>query len=225
MDNNNKQKDIINKFKASVQPLKNRILNVSDLKAKLELVTLYKNIYSIKEMSFDLGNNYLYNNGQLYKDRSLKIRGRFKSRRGKVSYKESDVSRLILNDDVVLVKSKNDNNLNNLGRRLNFYLENNPNKILLQTMEDIPFESYLFKTIIDSTTLPKPVVVKGARVNGTPKMRTDATVFKHYSKDNRMRMSLNTLSKDQVYVKFQEDMNFDISNFFYIVDVPKCNLS
>jgi hypothetical protein len=125
-----------------------------------------------------------------------------------------------------MVYSSTDNG-NNLARKLNFYLESNKDKVLVNAdaISDIPFQDILFTNRMDADALPMPPKKSAQR---TQKSTRDAICWLISSDGTRSQWTvekLNNFASPVVY--FAEDTLTDdvkkIAEFIQVITVPKCN--
>lgn len=144
-----------------------------------------------------------------------------RGRRASIHFELNQSSRL---DFTVMVYTSTDNS-NTLARKLNHYLESNKDKVLVSAdvIANIPFQDILFTNRLDADSLPLPPKKTTQR---TQKSTRDAICWFIDCNGTKSQMTiekLNNNDKPVVFVDEISDEAKELSNFIYVVNVPKCN--
>ncbi len=209
---------------------RNKILEVITLKIndtslplnqRLENKKLYSGFDQIARIELDLGSNYKMNKDSVSCPQAITYRYARRGRRGSVHFELNTSSRI---DFTVIVYASNDNN-NTLARKLNYYLESNRDKVLVNAddIAGIPFQDIIFTNRMDADSLPLPPKKTAQR---TQKSARYAICWEINADGTRSQWTIETLNRESLPVVFVEEVTSDVkelANFLKIINIPKCN--
>jgi hypothetical protein len=143
-----------------------------------------------------------------------------RGRRGSTHNEVGHTSRIDLSVIVITVTEDN-----NLARKLNYYLESNKDKVLVngKDIANIPFQDILFTNRIDADALPMPLRKASQR---TQKSTRDAVCWHINESGVRSQWTIEKLNSSVYPVVFVDDITPEskaLAEFIPVFNIPKCN--
>ena len=222
-DNKAKQKTILNNCRDHIQRILDTQINSKtvDLKTKLSNKEKYSCFHLIADTSIDIGSGFRLKSDVVISPISIQYRHIRRGRRRSEHYELSDTTGL--RKDVIVYKSTD--NDNNTARKLNFYLSQNKEAILVNetSITNIPFQDIIFTNRLDADTLPLPPKKTAQR---TQKSTRDAICWFINTDGERSSHTidyLNQSSAPSVIIEELTDDAKEIARFMRVVMIPKCN--
>jgi hypothetical protein len=224
-DNKFKQERILNDCRSRIETIiTSRINKLSlPLKIRLENKQTYSLFEQVSRIELDLGSDYRLSKDSVICPSPKQFRHVIRGRRGSTHNEINTTTRLDLS---VMVYNSTDNG-NNLARKLNFYLESNKDKVLVNAdaIADIPFQDILFTNRMDADALPMPPKKSTQR---TQKSTRDAICWSISSDGTRSQWTVEKLNNSSIPVVYFEDGTAteeikNIAKFIQVIAVPKCN--
>lgn len=222
IDNKQKQQALEDECKQLIEKKQHEIASIKGIKQIMEQRKLYSGFYNITQLTIPLSDNFkLIRTDLVYDDCKLEVRFARKKRRSASWVIEHTQVRSVDITKTVLIKTAKDTNKGTLARRINNYVLQKSVTALVMS-EDIPFESELFQTIINSETLPMPSV---NRTLGSPKKSTKTSIA--YIKNchgSKMQTTMDRVNGDpRPSLIYEEGMDLYLAQFFTIYEIPKAN--
>ena len=222
-DNNSKQDKMLNDCRSKIETIiTSRINNLGlPLKIRLENKQTYSWFEQVSRIELDLGSNFKLGKDSIMCPSPKQYRYVRRGRRASTHFEISSSTRLDLS---IMVYTSNDNG-NQLARKLNFYLESNKDKVLVNadSISDIPFQDILFTNRMDADALPMPPKKSTQR---TQKSTRDAICWQIGKDGIRSQRTVEILNRESAPVVFVDEVTPDIKElaaFLTIINVPKCN--
>lgn len=221
-DNRTKQNSVMLTANNAIDMIISSHINnkAKTLKEKLENKKTYSCFARIANIDIDLGKNFILTKDSVICPTPVHYRYVRRGRRGSTHNEIGFITRVDLS--VIVIASTEDNNL---ARKLNYYLEANKDKVLVNSKDiaNIPFQDILFTNRIDADTLPLPPKKSAQR---TQKSTKDSMCYLINSRGERTRWTIDELNVDSFPAIFVEEINQeskDIAQFINVFTIPKCN--
>jgi hypothetical protein len=190
------------------------------LKERLEAKKTYSCFYKVSRIDLDLGNNFHLASDCVRTPTAIPYRYVRRGRRGSTHNEVGHTTGVALS--VIVITATEDNNL---ARKLNYYLESNKDKVLVNSKDiaNIPFQDILFTNRMDADALPMPSRKASQR---TQKSTRDAVCWSVSKEGTRVQWTIEKLNTHSLPVVFAEEITPEVSAIAKHIDVviiPKCN--
>jgi hypothetical protein len=191
------------------------------LKERLEAKKTYSCFYTVSRIDLDLGNNFHLEHVDCVRTpTAIPYRYVRRGRRGSTHNEVGHTTRVALS--VIVITATEDNNL---ARKLNYYLESNKDKILVNSKDiaNIPFQDILFTNRMDADALPMPPKKASQR---TQKSTRDAVCWSVSEQGTRVQWTIEKLNTHSLPVVFAEEITPEvgaIAKYIDVIIIPKCN--
>jgi hypothetical protein len=229
-DNKNKQLELLTKCKARVKNLLDNTVNNPSLKLqdRVQAQRKFGAFELVHESRLSLGGEYYLRSGVLTTPNRIPHKSLERTRKGKQKIRDTHTTAIRINQSVI-IDTTNDSEPNTIARRVNHYLSSNPTMelIIVDSGTNIPFMKELFGTIINSSTLPKPQIVRGASTN--TKSAGDSYVYElnsGNSSDTMINIRVFNFVGDKPVIvvdSIDDEGAKDILPFIQVVRIPKRN--
>lgn len=191
-----------------------------NLKDRLESKKTYSCFREVDRISVDLGNNFRLSGKTVLCPTPVSYRYVRRGRRGSTHNEIGHTTGIDLS--VIVINATEDNNL---ARKLNYYLESNKDKVLVngKDIANIPFQDILFTNRMDADVLPMPPKKASQR---TQKSTRDAVCWSVSREGTRVQWTIEKLNTHSLPVVFVEEITPEVSAIAKHIDVviiPKCN--
>lgn len=222
-DNKAKQKTILNNCRDHIQRILDTQINSKtvDLKTKLSNKEKYSCFRLIANTSIDIGSGFRLESDVVISPKPIQYRHIRRGRRRSEHYELLNTT--LLSKDVIVYKSTD--NDNNTARKLNFYLSQNKDAVLVNetSIANIPFQDIIFTSRLDADTLPLPPKKTAQR---TQKSTRHAICWKIDIGGSRSQWTIEMLNRESTPVVLVDEITpeaKEIANFMTVINVPKCN--
>jgi hypothetical protein len=190
------------------------------LKERLEAKKTYSCFFMVSRIDLDLGNNFHLASDCVRTPTAIPYRYVRRGRRGSTHNEVGHTTGVALS--VIVITATEDNNL---ARKLNYYLESNKDKVLVNSKDiaNIPFQDILFTNRMDADALPMPPKKASQR---TQKSTRDAVCWSVSEQGTRVQWTIEKLNTHSLPVVFVEEITPEVSAIAKHIDVviiPKCN--
>jgi hypothetical protein len=191
-----------------------------NLKDRLESKKTYSCFSQVSRIDLDLGNNFHLSKDSVRCPSPVPYRFVRRGRRGSTHNEIGHTTGIDLS--VIVIHATEDNNL---ARKLNYYLESNKDKVLVngKDIANIPFQDILFTNRMDADALPMPPKKASQR---THKSTRDAVCWAVSEQGTRVQWTIEKLNTHSLPVVFAEEITPEvgaIAKYIDVIIIPKCN--